>query len=357
VSLTCCPRAAIFMRGVLIAGFGLLLTSAYNRVPSASVMSDSANAFLNSLTAEQRSKATFDFKDDERQFFHFVPDNNIQQTLKRGRKGLTILEMTPPQKHLAHALLSAGLSQRGYIKASSIMSLEDILRIMEKDDGNRRNPEKYYFSIFGQPAEKGAWGYRVEGHHISLHFTVVDGKVVSTPMFFGTNPALVKEGPRKGLRVLGREEDLGRDLLMALTPEQRKTAIINPEAYKDILTMASRRAAIDAKEPSGLHASKMNSKQRQMLQDIIDEYCYNLPDQVAQYRLDQVKKAGNNIHFAWTGVENKGGPHYYRIHSPGFLIEYDNTQNDANHVHSVWRDLTGDWGEDLLKTHYQASHK
>ncbi|MBI3684162.1 MAG: DUF3500 domain-containing protein [Acidobacteria bacterium] len=319
-------------------------------------MSDTARAYLASLTLDQRSKGAFDFKDQERFFWHFVPDNNIVQTQKRGRKGLTLREMTPSQKHLAHALLNAGLSQRGYIKATSIMSLEEILRIMENDNGERRNPEKYYFTVFGEPSEKGVWAYRVEGHHLSLHFTVIDGKVVSTPLFMGSNPAEVKQGPRQGLRVLAREEDLGRDLLKSLTTEQKKVAIVTADAYKDILTGASRKAAL-AGQPSGLHASKMTARQRQLLQALLEEYCSNLPDQVAQWRLDQVKKAGTNLHFAWAGGEERGQGHYYRVHAPAFLVEYDNTQNDANHIHSVWRDIEGDWGEDLLKAHYQASHK
>jgi hypothetical protein len=344
-------------RVALLAGFALLLTSAYYRVSSASVMSDAAKAFLNSLTDEQRAKASFPIQDQELFFWHFVPDNNLVQSNGRGRKGLTLREMTPPQKHLAQALLSSGLSQRGYIKATSIMSLEDILRILEKDDGERRNPEKYYFSVFGTPGEKGAWAYRVEGHHLSLHFTVVDGKVASTPLFLGTNPAEVREGPRKGLRVLAREDDLGRAVLMSLTPEQRKTAVVAAEAYKDILTAASRKAALEG-QPSGLSAAKMNAKQRQALQTLLEEYSNNVPDQVAQARLEQIKKAGTNLNFAWAGVAELGGPHYYRVQAPTFLIEYDNTQNGANHVHSVWRDLTGnDWGEDLLKAHYAASHR
>ena len=171
----------------------ILLTSAYNRTNSASVMAECANRFLNSLTPEQRAKATFKFDDDERQNWHFIPTP---------RQGLPLREMSPYQKHLAGALLSAGLSQQGYIKAVTIMSLEDVLRVMEKDDGERRNPEKYYFSIFGTPADGSAWGYRVEGHHLSQNYTVVNGKVVDAPSFFGSNPAEVRIGPRAGLRVL-----------------------------------------------------------------------------------------------------------------------------------------------------------
>lgn len=325
----------------------LLLSSAYYRIQTASVMADTATAFLNSLTPEQRAKASFGLTDDERMNWHFIP---------KERKGLPLREMAPYSKHLAQALLGAGVSSKGHIKAVSIMSLEDILKQMEKDDGERRNPEKYYFSIFGEPKATGTWGYRVEGHHVSLNFTVVNGKVASTPSFFGTNPAEVREGPRKGLRVLAREEDLARDLLNALTPEQKGAAIVDKEAYKDIFTMASRKAALEG-QPNGLSAAKMNAKQREMLAALLEEYASNFPDDVAQARMEQVKKAGTNMYFAWAGVAEKGGPHYYRVQAPMFLVEYDNTQNGANHIHSVWRDYNGDFGLDLLKQHYDSSHK
>jgi hypothetical protein len=325
----------------------VLLTAAYYRTHSAAIMSDTAKSFLASLTPEQRAQATFQFQDEQRFDWHFIP---------KPRKGLPLRAMTPSQKHLAQALLSAGLSQRGYIKASTIMSLEEVLRVMEKDDGERRNPEGYFFSIFGEPSETGTWGYRVEGHHVSLNFTLVKGKVIGAPTFFGSNPAEVREGPRKGLRVLGREEDLGRAVITSLDPSQKKIAIVDKEAYKDIITMASRKAAL-AGQASGLAVSRMNPNQKQLLTDLLDEYCYNLPETLAQVRLDQIKKAGDNLYFAWAGSEQPGGPHYYRVQSPSFLIEYDDTQNNANHIHTVWRDFNGDFGLDLLQQHYQASHK
>jgi hypothetical protein len=322
-----------------------LLTSAYYRIPSSTVMTLAAEHFLASLTPEQRVQATFPFQDDERLNWHFIP---------KERKGLPLLDMTPPQKALAHALLSAGLSQQGYIKAVTIMSLEDVLRMMENDDGNRRNPQKYYFSVFGTPSDTGTWGYRVEGHHLSQNFTVVNGKVAGTPSFFGANPAEVREGPRKGLRALAAEEDLARDLLESLTPDQKKVAIVTSEAYKDILTSASRKAALEG-QPSGLPAAKMTRKQFDLLETLLSDYASNVPEQLAQARMEQVKKAGTNLFFAWAGVEQRGGPHYYRIQAPAFLIEYDNTQNGANHIHSVWRDFNGDFGLDLLAMHYQSS--
>ena len=324
-----------------------LLTAAYVSIPSANVMAEAARNLLASLTAEQTAKAVIPFTDDERLNWHFIP---------RARKGLPLREMTPPQKHLAHALLSAGLSQQGYIKATTIMSLEDILRVMESDSGDRRNPEGYYFTIFGEPSEKGVWGYRVEGHHLATNFTVVNGKVQGSPNFMGANPAEVREGPRKGLRVLAREEDLGRELLTSLDSGQKAVAIVDKTAYKDILTAASRKAALQG-QPNGLPAAKMNAKQRQLLEAVMAEYAKNMPGQIAEYRMNQIKKAGTNLHFAWAGVENRGGPHYYRVQAPTFLIEYDNTQNNANHIHSVWRDYQGDFGLDMLKQHYDASHK
>jgi hypothetical protein len=330
-----------------IAGGFMLLTSAYFRVQSSDVIAGAANNFLAALSPEQTAKTVFEFKDDERLNWHFIP---------RERKGLPFREMNAPQRHLASALLSAGLSQRGYIKATGVMSLEDVLRVLEKDAGERRNAEKYYFSIFGKPGPDNVWGYRVEGHHLALNFTIVRGRVVDTPMFFGANPAEIRQGPRKGMRVLAAEEDLARDLLMSLDDAQRKIAVVDKVAYKDILTAASRKASLDG-QPSGLPAAKMNGKQFEKLQALLGEYAGNVPEQMAQARLEQIKKAGKNLHFAWAGAAERGGPHYYRIQAPAFLIEYDNTQNDANHIHSVWRDFNGDFGLDLLQEHYKTSHK
>ena len=190
-----------FVRLAALTITAMLLTAAYYRVNSSTVMTLAAQHFLASLTPEQRAQATFPFQADERQNWHYIP---------KERKGLPLLDMQPHQKALAHALLAAGLSQQGYIRAVTIMSLEDVLRIMENADPNYRNPQKYYFTIFGEPSDTGTWGYRVEGHHLSQNFTVVNGKIADTPSFFGANPAEVREGPRKGLRVLGAEEIEGR---------------------------------------------------------------------------------------------------------------------------------------------------
>ncbi len=319
----------------------------HQRVHAASLMTDCASRFLAALNADQRGKAIFPFDTDERVGWHFIP---------KERKGLPLREMTPYQKHLASALLAAGLSQTGYIKAVTIMSLEDVLKVMENDSGERRNPEKYYFSVFGTPSDSGTWGYRVEGHHLSQNYTVVNGKVIDAPSFFGSNPAEVREGARKGLRTLSGEDDLGMELIHTLDEGQQKVAIVDPTAYEDILTAASRKAALQG-QPSGLSASKMNANQFDALMALIEEYARNVPDELAEGRLAQTNEAGRNIYFAWSGGVNRSDPHYYRVQTPSFLIELDDTQDNANHIHSVWRDFTGDFGDDLLQQHYHASHQ
>ena len=335
-------------RLVAISIGAILLISAYFRTNSSSVMAQAANHFLASLTPEQRAKAVIPFENEERFKWFYTPVE---------RKGLALREMTPPQKELAQALLCAGLSQQGYMKAVTIMRLEDVLKLLEAGKkGPERDPEKYLISIFGEPSDTGTWGYRVEGHHLSQNYTIANGKVVGAPSFFGSNPAEVREGPRKGLRVLAAEEDLARDLLDSLDANQKKMAIVDPTAYKDILTTNSRKAALEG-QPSGLSAAKMNKKQTDLLIALLEDYARNMPEQLAQTRMDQIKKAGTNLFFAWAGAVERGGPHYYRVQAPTFLIEYDNTQNGANHIHSVWRDFTGDFGLDLLKAHYQSSHR
>jgi hypothetical protein len=333
---------------LLLASAGILmLSAAYYKINSPSVMSDAAKAFLASLPPDQKARATFAMADEERFNWHFIP---------RVRKGLAFREMSPGPRQLAHALLAAGLSQQGVIKADTVMSLDQVLKEIEVNPTNERDPEKYYFSIFGEPSETGTWGYRVEGHHLALNFTIVKGHVASTPSFFGANPAEVRGTSRNGLRTLAREEDLGRDLVKALSDAQRAVAIVDKTAYKDIITMASRKAAIEGK-PSGLPYAKMNAKQREALDALVAEYAYDFPPTIAEARMEQYHKSQSGLYFAWAGGIEKGNPHYYRIQTPTFLIEYDDTQNEANHIHSVWRDYEGDFGVDLLADHYQTSHK
>jgi hypothetical protein len=324
-----------------------LLTAAYERTQTASLMVDTAKAYLATLKPAQRAQTTIGFDSEERQNFHYTPVP---------RKGLALREMNSEQKHLAEALLSAGLSVQGIIKAHTVMSLEQVLKDLELDKGPERDPDKYYVSIFGEPSQHGTWGFRFEGHHVSLNYTIVDGNIASSPSFFGANPAEVKNGPRAGLRALMREEDLALDLVQSLNDEQRALAVFDKTAPKEIITAESRKAALNG-QPSGLPFSKMSSKQKEVLGQLVAEYASNFPAPIADMRLDQYRKMQANLYFAWAGGMKHGDPNYYRIQTPTFLIEFDKTQDNGNHIHSVWRDFTNDWGGDLLAAHYQAAHK
>ena len=327
--------------------FGLLASSTIalaDMPPQA--MAKAADAFLASLDDTQKEKATFAFDDKERVGWHFIP---------KTRNGLPLKEMRTDQRQLAYALLQSGHSHAGFNKSVQIMTLEQILHEME-NGAPHRDPELYHVSIFGTPSTTKTWGWRVEGHHLSVNFTIVDGKTVApTPTFFGSNPAEVREGPRKGLRVLGAEEDLARKLAKSLTDEQRSTAIVSETAPDDIINGPGRDA--EPLKPMGLAASQMNKRQMNLLRRLVREYVYRLRPALAKKELDSIKEAGfEKIHFAWAGGLNKGEGHYYRVQGPTFMLEYDSTQNGANHVHLVWREFDGDFGEDLLKKHYEESH-
>ena len=314
---------------------------------SAGSMTTAAQSFLDSLTPEQRQRATFAFDAPERMRWHFVPQFE--------RNGLQVREMTEPQRKLAHALLKTGLSARGYTTYTQIMQLENILKAQENGSGPTRDPEGYRFSVFGTPAAKGTWGWRVEFHHVSLHFDVVNGTAISsTPSFAGANPAEVKDGPQKGQRTLGTLEDTARALVTALDEKQRKAAIFTNVALNDIVTGN----ALDIKplSPDGIKVSAMTGAQRDMLMKVLDAYAGLMTEDIAADRMAKLKKAGvENIAFAWAGSIERGQKHYYRLQGPTFLIEFDNTQNDGNHVHSVWRDFQGDFGRDLLREHLKSS--
>lgn len=336
-------------RGVQALAFvGLLsIPVALNSAPPAAgaAMGTAASAFLADLNAEQRSKASFSFDHDSRFEFRYTP---------RARTGLPLKEMTEAQREKAHALLKTGLSMRGYTTATTIMSLENVLKAIEPPRTGPnpivRDPEMYFVSIFGTPG-KSPWGWKFEGHHVSVNFTVADGApVVFAPTFFGSNPALVREGPRKGLRALRDEEDAARALMAAFTDAQRTKAIFEVKAPGEMLTAENREAK--PLPPGGVMVSEMTPAQRRLLEQLMDVYLGRVLPELAKTRLDALQKAGfDKVMFGWAGVMEVGGPHYYRIQGPTFLIEYDNTQNDSNHIHSVWRDFKGDFGRDLLSDH------
>jgi len=338
------PRLALFI-GILAL---VVVCRASEKAPAA--MASAATRFLASLTPEERQEATFTLDAAERTNWHYIP---------RARKGLPIKKMNESQRQLARELLRTGVSQRGYLTATSIMDLETVLGDLESRTNSPerrivRDPELYFFTVFGSPSARDAWGWRVEGHHISLNFTVVNGTLVAAaPAFFGVNPAEVPDGPKKGTRILAQEEDSGRALLLALDGRQRAQATITDVAPNDIVTTNS--VKIDRLSPVGLAAADMTAAERELLMGLIDVYASTMASDVAADRLGKIRKAGvDKIAFAWAGGSEHGQKQYYRVQGPTFLIEYDNTQNDANHIHSVWREFDGDFGRDLLREHVKS---
>jgi len=287
------------------------------------------------------------FEGEARLNWHFVPIE---------RKGVSLKELSSSQREPAQALLGLGLGANGYEKAATIISLEEVLRRIEQGQGPVRDPELYYFSVFGEPDGTKPWGWSCEGHHLSLNYTIVGGRVANTPLFLGSNPGEVLHGPRKGVSPLAAEERIARELLMSLDSSQRAQAVVSASAPDDILSGNSRKAA--PLSPAGVSAGLLTGQQSAILMRLIEEYLSNMPEAIALRRMRNLR-AGHfgEIYFAWAGAFERFQPHYYRLQGPGFLVEYDNTQNNANHVHTVWRDLDGDFGEDLLARHHRESHR
>jgi hypothetical protein len=316
-------------------------------------MADAAQRFLDALTDEQRAKATFPFAGDERYFWHYTPVE---------RNGLMLMDMTGPQRELAFALMASGLSTRGARTARQIVDLEPILRETERIENLAtqwsRDPERYWFSVFGTPGSREPWAWRVGGHHIGISFTVVDGDCVApTPFFFGANPAEVRHGPSTGLRTLPEEEDLARALVRGLDAAQKAIAIVDPVAPADLLTRNNRTADPAVLPPAGIAYADLTGEQRGQLVALIRHYVTHVADDVSANSWREIERAGfDGIAFAWAGPVERGQGHYYVVKGPHYMIEYDNTQNNANHIHSVWREYTNDWGEDLLAAHYAATH-
>lgn len=316
---------------------------------ASAVMANAATAWLASLTPEQRAKATFPLNADERTHWNFIPTSMFP------RNGLPLKEMTPAQQKLAHDVLKASIGQVGYQTATTVMSLEDVLKATEGPGQPVRDPELYFLSIFGTPSPKGAWAMRYEGHHLSMHFSIDGAKaaVVTTPFFMGANPAEVRQGPRMGVRALATQEDTARALLGALTDAQKAVAVIAPTPPGEIATTTT--VKVDPLSPAGLMAADMTSAQRDLLMKIIDSYTAVQTADVSADRMAKIKAAGTEkIGFVWAGSTEKGQRYHYRVQGPTFLIEHNNTQNQGNHIHSVWRDFNGDFGRDLLAEHLKA---
>ncbi len=316
--------------------------------PAAEQMAAAANKLLASLKPEQTAKAKFDFKSDARLDWHYIP---------KERKGIPLKDLSDDQQKLALDLLASGLSAQGLSTARTIMSLEPVLA--EQEGAGRRFPRDaalYHVFIFGQPDPAGTWGWRFEGHHLSASFTIVKGEFfASTPSFFGSNPAEIRQGPRKGLRALDGEEDIAREFVKSLTDEQRKVAVLSTEAPKEILTEAKRK--VQPLDATGITGAQLDAAQRATLRRLVMHYLRRVRPDLAVNDVAKMEKAGfQKVQFAWLGGLDKGEGHYYRVQGPTFLLEYDNTQNNNNHIHAVWRDFDGDFGEDILKKHYAEAH-
>ncbi|MBS1574016.1 MAG: DUF3500 domain-containing protein [Bacteroidetes bacterium] len=312
-------------------------------------MPAAANTFLQLLSGEQREKAQFIFDTEERYNWHYIP--------KDDRKGVSFNEMNEGQKKAALSLLHTALSDTGYNRASSIMQLENVLHEVENrsPEDKYRDPGKYFISIFGHPDIDSIWGWRLEGHHVSFNFSFADKKLVAgTPSFLGSNPAVVLSGPEKGKQVLRDETELGFTLLHSLTSEQLKKAVFSNEAPGEIFTAANRKAMIE--NPQGILYNELTASQQKLLLQLLSLYIHRYTRFFAQGIMHEIETAGlDKLYFAWAGTQQPGvgNPHYYRLQGPSIIIEYDNTQNNANHVHTVIRDLNNDFGGDELMEHYR----
>ena len=319
----------------IVAAASLLLLAAATTV-------DPLRAFLSSLSPFGRHKAVFRFSDEERFDWHYFP---------RFRRGIALSDLNKSQTSLLHSFLRANLGPAGYRKAAGVIELESILGDLE--GSWLRSPGRYYFSLFGDPAV-APWGWRFEGHHLSLNVTHTPRGTSYTPMFIGANPARVPRGARAGWQLLRDEEDHGRAFLQSLDTAQRAQAIISARAPADIVTGTNRSFRLQRFE--GLAGSAMTERQRQALLDLVLVYVRNAPQPAADAEIGKIRRAGiEKLHFAWAGGTQPGQPHYYRIHGPTVLIEYDNTY--GNHIHTVWRNPHGDFGDDVLARHYaEAPH-
>ena len=298
---------------------------------------------METLNDEQTKLALLKSDAAQRTGWHFIPK---PFTGEQARCGVTIKSMNETSRAAALKLLAAGLSDAGFQQVQKVMSLEGILAKIEGPVPNRawtRDPEMYYFTVFGKPGEK-RWGWRCEGHHVSLNFVVEGDKLVSaTPSFLGANPGEVPSGPDKGLRVLERREDLARSLLKSCDEKQHAVVLQDPKAPDDLRGGGA--AQPDQTPAVGLAFGDMTEQQQKLMQLLLETYTENMAPDIASTWMKDLNQAGREkIKFAWWGEENRGQRHYYRVQGPTFLIEYNNTQNGANHVHSMWRDTKGDFG-------------
>ncbi|MGZ3854420.1 MAG: DUF3500 domain-containing protein [Flavisolibacter sp.] len=322
--------------------FPLCLTAQNNTSRSSLALS-----CINSLDSSQKIKSVFSFDEMSRYDWHYLPATMV------ARQGACLKDMNSTQKNNVYALLKEFLSDRGYSRTQEIMNNEFYLKEVEPTNVNRI-PENYYVAFYGNPARDSVWGWKFSGHHVALNFTIVDNQLAFAPFFFGIYPAEIKSGTNKGRRIIKEEEDIGFQLINMLTADQKAKAIFQLKAFTDIVTTNS--ARVGSLDAVGMLARDMMLEQKAVLNKLIVAYLSSMPTEIANTRMKRiVSEDFNGIRFGWAGGLETGLPHYYRIQGKTFLVEFDNTQNNANHIHSVWRDFNGDFGIDLLKEHYQNS--
>jgi uncharacterized protein DUF3500 len=310
------------------------------------------HAWLDGLDDAQRTHATFPFDTGDRFVWAYTPGT---------REGLALRDMGPEQRDAAQAIVRASLSNRAAGEVASVIALEAVLGEVERAAGRggwqRRDPELYWFAVFGEPDPRTPWSWRVGGHHVAVHVTLADGEVIgTTPSFLGANPAVVPSGPQQGFRALAGEEAFARSLLSNMTPAERRAAVVSDRAPADILTENAQRAD-PTDVPHGVRHADLQRLQQAELERLIRHYVDRARPDVADWQWERIVADGlGEVTFAWAGAEEPGRGHYYAVRGPRFLIEYDNTQNGANHIHAVWRDLDNDWGEDLLRAHLAGAH-
>ncbi|MCB9885259.1 MAG: DUF3500 domain-containing protein [Planctomycetes bacterium] len=317
----------------------------------AEAVAAAASAFLGKLSPEQRQLAQRALDDAERTSWNFVPGRYA---------GIELGALDAAQDTAARALLASMLSTAGFAKVTAITRLEDVLRAIESaggHDASHRDPGRYALLVCGEPAAAGTFMVRFQGHHVSLQVSVHEGAVVScSPRFLGTNPAEVPSGERRGQRVLGAEEDLARAFLLMLDEAQLQRAVIAATAPADVL-LGPGQAPAKLGARRGVAWKDLDDGQRAVLWRLVEEFAHVLRSDVADGELARIKSRDlDELSFAWAGGRERGQGHYYRIHGTFFAVEYDNTQNGANHVHTVWRDFEHDFGGDLLRKHLREQH-
>jgi hypothetical protein len=323
--------------------------TAMSRLATAQDIEASANAFLSVLDGNLKTKAQYTFNSNERFDWHYIP---------KSRNGVSFRDLTTVQQNAAFTLLKNSLSDQGYKKALAIIELEKILSVIEGggEDDRYRDHLNYYVTIFGTPAKNKVWGWRIEGHHLSINFSSQKGELISaTPTFWGSNPATVPSGNEKGKKILKLETELGFSLVRSLTADQLNTALISKTAPSEIVTGHERKARL--LQPIGILYKDLSPAQQKVFVQLLDVYIKNYVFGFSEKFMNKIEKAGlNNLSFAWAGSLNPSAGYYYRIQGPVVLIELDNTQNNANHIHSVVRDITDDFAADILREHYEKEH-